>query len=162
VKLAQLTTRKAEVAVDLIIVAIAAIVIRETVRLGPGWGPSGPQPGFFPFVCAVVMATFTLAALVQTLRSPGTSALFDTPDEARELLKVGVPMLAAVASIQVLGFYLMTALYMGLFSAWYGRYRWYVVLAASVLVPVVLFFTFERGFRIALPKSAWYGDLIPF
>jgi hypothetical protein len=26
----------------------------------------------------------------------------------------------------------------------------------------VLYFALERGFRIALPKSALYGDLIPF
>jgi hypothetical protein len=71
-------------------------------------------------------------------------------------------MVAAIASLPVLGFYIMTALYMGFFAAWYGRYRWYVVLAVSIILPVVLFFTFERGFRIAMPKSALYGDAIPF
>jgi hypothetical protein len=30
------------------------------------------------------------------------------------------------------------------------------------VLPVALFFTFERGFRISLPKSAWYGSLLGF
>ena len=108
------------------------------------------------------MARAALLALAPPIRTPGTGSLFDRGAEAREVLKVGVPIVAAVASLPYLGFYLMTALYVGFFAAWYGRYRWYVVLAASVLLPVVLFFTFERGFRIALPKSAWYGSFVPF
>ena len=161
-RLAYLNTRVGEIAVGVALLVIAAIVIREALRLGAGWGTSGPQSGFFPFWSAVVMAVAVVAALAQVVRAGSAKPLFDSPAEARSLLKVAVPMILAVASLPYLGLYLMTALYLGFFAAWYGRYRWYVVLAVSILVPVVLFFTFERGFRLALPKSVLYGDVIPF
>jgi putative tricarboxylic transport membrane protein len=75
---------------------------------------------------------------------------------------VGLPIAAAVVALPYLGFYVTTALYTGLFAAWYGRYRWYVALAAGLLLPVALYFAFERGFRIPLPKSVGYGDALPF
>jgi hypothetical protein len=108
------------------------------------------------------MAAFTVIAVVQTIRAGNTRPLYDTPEEAREVLKVGVPIVAAIASLPYLGFYVMSAVYMAFFATWYGRYRWYVALTIAVLVPAVLYFAFERGFRIGLPKSALYGDLVPF
>jgi putative tricarboxylic transport membrane protein len=155
-------TRVGELVVGVALILVAALVIRECLRLGAGWGASGPQPGFFPLWCAVAMIVGVLVVIVQTLRGPVCRPLFDEPEDARQVLKVGLPMVAAIASLPVLGFYVMTALYMGFFAAWYGRYRWYVVLAVSIILPLVLFFTFERGFRIAMPKSALYGDAIPF
>ena len=159
--LAHLDPRKAEIVVGLLFVALAAVIIRETVRLGAGWGSSGPQPGFFPTLAALVMGLSALVVTARAVRAPG-KALFDSREQAVDVLKVGVPIAAAVIALQYLGFYLMTALYVSLFAAWYGRYRWYVALAAGLLLPVALFFTFERGFRIPLPKSVWYGDALPF
>ena len=160
-RLAQLDTRKAEVAVGLILIAIAATVVRETLRLGAGWGPSGPQAGFFPLLSALVMAVAAVVAVVRAVR--GTRApLFESDEHARSVVKVGAPLVAAIVSLPYLGFYVMTALYMGFFAAWYGRYRWYVALAAAIVLPVVLFFTFERGFRISLPKSVLYGSVLAF
>jgi putative tricarboxylic transport membrane protein len=161
VRLARLDTRKAEIVVGLILMALAALVIRETVRLGAGWGPSGPQPGFFPTLAALVMAASAVVAIVRTARAPGT-ALFESREQAVDVLKVGLPIAAAVVALPYLGFYVTTALYTGLFAAWYGRYRWYVALAAGLLLPVALYFAFERGFRIPLPKSVGYGDALPF
>jgi putative tricarboxylic transport membrane protein len=161
VRLARLDTRKAEIVVGLILMALAALVIRETLRLGAGWGPSGPQPGFFPTLAALVMAASAVAAVVRAARAPGT-ALFESREQAVDVLKVGLPIAAAVVALPYLGFYVTTALYTGLFAAWYGRYRWYVALAAGLLLPVALYFAFERGFRIPLPKSVGYGDALPF
>jgi putative tricarboxylic transport membrane protein len=157
-----LNSRVGEIVVGLALILVAGVVIRESVRLGAGWGASGPQPGFFPFWCAVVMAGGTLVAIAQALRDPTVRPLFDSPAAALEVLKVGVPMALAVASLPTLGFYVMTAVYVGGFAAWYGRYRWYVSLAGGVLLAIVLYIVFERGFRIALPKSVLYGDRVPF
>lgn len=158
----EIDTRKTEIVVGLAFTVVAAIVIRESILIGAGWGPSGPQPGFFPSLSALVMGVGGLLLAIQALRSGSRKALFESTDEAVAVLKVGAPMVAAFVSIEYIGIYVMTFLYMAFFSAWYGRYRWYVVLLASVLLPVALFFAFERGFRISLPKSVWYGSMTPF
>ena len=159
-RLAQLDSRKAEIVVGALLVATAAIIIRETVRLGAGWGLSGPQPGFFPTIAALLMAIGAGVLIVRAVRSPG-SPLFESRDAAVSVLKVGGPLAAAVASLEYLGFYLMTALYVGFFAMWYGRYRWFVAAAAGLLLPVALFFAFERGFRIPLPKSVLHPSVLP-
>ena len=161
-KIEQLDVKKAEVAVAAALLAVAAVVVFEAQRLGAGWGPSGPQPGFFPRIAALVMAVCVVVAAVQAIKQPGSKPLYESGGQCREVLKVGGPIVAAVCALSFIGFYVMTALYMGLFSLWYGRYRWYVALAVALVLPIVLFFTFERGFKISLPKSPWYGSLTPF
>ena len=155
-KLAYLDDRRAEVAVGLILVAIAAIVTREAIVLGPGWGSSGPRAGFFPFLSAAVMGVGALVVVARALRAPAARPVFANRMDALAVLKVGAPLAAAVASIAYLGFYVMTALYMGVCARWYGRYRWYVVLAAALVLPVAVYFGFERGLRVSLPKSIGY------
>ena len=77
-----LDTKRAEIVVGLFFIAIAAIVIRETIRLGAGWGVSGPQPGFFPLIAAALVAGVpaavpdgdpTLAGLRSSSLQPPTS-----------------------------------------------------------------------------------------
>jgi len=160
--LTHVAARKVEIAVGVALAALTAVLIRECMLLGAGWSTAGPAPGFFPLLAALAMGAGSVTVVARALGSSAHHPFFETPDEAIALAKVGVPIALAMLSLGVLGFYLMTALYMGFFSAWYGRHRWYVVLAASILVPVALFFTFEQGFKIALPKSAGYGTLIPF
>jgi putative tricarboxylic transport membrane protein len=162
VRLEQLDSRKAELGVGLVLVGVAGIVIRESVRLGAGWGASGPQSGFFPFISAVILVICVLVLMAQAVRASSASPLYDSADQLRDVLGVGGPLMAAVLSVQFVGFYLMAGLYMGLFAVWYGRYRWYVGLLAGVLLPLALYLAFERGFRISLPKSLLYGSLIPF
>lgn len=157
----QLDSRKAEIVVGFVFVAVAAIVIRECLQLGAGWGTSGPQAGFFPLLAALIMMVGAVAVIVQAVKASG-KPLFDSSEHAISVLKVGGPLALAVVSLQFLGFYLMTALYMAFFSAWYGRHRWPVVLAASLILPITMFLGFERGFRISLPKSAWYGTFLGF
>jgi hypothetical protein len=161
VRQVQLDTKSAEIVVSVGFLVLAAIVVRETVRMGAGWGSSGPQPGFFPTIAALVMAVSALVTLLRATRSPG-KPLFESREHAISVVKVGAPLCAAIAGVQFLGLYIVTALYMGFFSWWFGRHRWPVALLAAVVLPLVLFFTFERGFRISLPKSIWYGSLLGF
>jgi hypothetical protein len=162
VRIEQLDTKKGELAIGAAFVLIAAIVVAEATRLGAGWGPSGPQPGFFPRIAALAMALTSAVTMIRAGRRTGHRPLFASASQCREVLKVGGPMAAAVCALSFIGFYAMAALYMGLFSLWYGRYRWYVALGIALVVPIVFFLTFERGFKILLPKSLWYASGLPF
>lgn len=158
----RLTNRMVEVAAAVGFLAVAIFAMIEAVRLGPGWGRSGPQPGFFPFGLAVLMGLGGLGALVQGLRSRDATPFFEVRQEVVDLIKVGIPLAAAIASVPFVGLYIMSVLYLGFFAAWYGRFRWYVSFPAGLALAFALYWGLERGFMIRLPKSMWYGTLLPF
>ncbi len=76
------------------------------------------------------------------------------------MVKVLAPAVALVLAMQVIGLYVASALYIGLYMRWIGRHRWGTVLALSVGIPLVTFVIFERWFLVPLPKGpleAWLG-----
>lgn len=153
---------KGEVVVGTGFVLLAILVIVEAVELGPGWGKAGPQPGFFPFSLALVMGVGSLVALVQALVRRDSSPFFEVRQEVVDVTKVGIPLAVAIGSISFLGLYIVTVLYIGLFTAWYGGFRWYASFGAGLVSAAALYLGLERGFLISMPKSMWYGTLFPF
>lgn len=129
-----------------------------------GTQPGGIGAGFYPFWSA--MLVFVCAAFIGyrawVTPQPGTAA-FEDRAALFAALKLIVPMLVATAAIAWLGFYVVAALYMGLFARWIGRYRWIWVVLIAVLTPVAIYAAFEIGFRVSLPKSFLYdAGLLPF
>jgi putative tricarboxylic transport membrane protein len=147
----------------------AAAVAMFDSRAGALVDRSGTQPGgigagFYPFWSATLV--FLCAGYVGyrswVTPQPGTAA-FENREALVAALKLIVPMLVATAAIAWLGFYVVTALYMGLFARWIGRYRWIWVVVIMVLMPAAIYATFELGFRVSLPKSFLYDmGLLPF
>lgn len=129
-----------------------------------GTQPGGIGAGFYPFWSAALV--FVCAAFIAyrawVTPRPGTAA-FEDRAALFAALKLIIPMLLATAAIAWLGFYVVTALYMGLFARWIGHYRWIWVVAIAVLTPAAIYGTFELGFRVSLPKSFLYdAGLLPF
>lgn len=129
-----------------------------------GTQPGGIGAGFYPFWSAALV--FACAAYVgyRSLSNPlaGTAA-YENREALIAALKLIVPMLIATALIIPLGFYLVTALYMGLFARWIGHYRWILVLVIMVAMPAAIYAVFEIGFRVSLPKSFLYdAGILPF
>jgi putative tricarboxylic transport membrane protein len=129
-----------------------------------GTQPGGIGSGFYPFWSATLV--FVCAAFIGyrswVTPQPGTAA-FENRAAFFAALKLIVPMIVATAAIPWLGFYLVTALYMGLFARWIGRYRWIWVAVIVVLMPAAIYATFELGFRVSLPKSFLYDlGILPF
>ena len=48
-----ITLKSVEIGASVVFLLLGIFVIREGIRLGPGWGDTGPQPGFFTFSHAV-------------------------------------------------------------------------------------------------------------
>lgn len=135
----------------------------ESAKLGPGWGGSGPMPGFFPFGLSLLLALGGGAAFIEVLlRERQAQPFFEDHRESAELFKVGIPIVLAIASLRFLGFYLMVPLYLGLFACWYGGFRWYVILPVACAFSYGLYMVLDQGFRIMMPKSPWYGGMLPF
>jgi putative tricarboxylic transport membrane protein len=157
--------KTAEIVCAFGLLALAGLGIVEAVRLGPGWGPAGPRSGFFPFWLSVILALACLTTLVRAIRIPSTSETakkrFVTMQKLKPVLAVFIPMAAAVALFEVIGFYFTSAIYLAFFMRWMGRHSWLATVTVSVLFPIAVLLILERWFFILLPKGL-LGDYLPF
>ena len=128
---------------------------------------SGTAPGdvgasWYPFWTAAVMGAAAAVVGYRALVLPQPKeGVFTGRASVIAVLNLVIPMLAYAFSFRWLGFYLATAVYMGFFAAYLGRYRFYWIVASAVVTPLAIFLIFEVGFRLLLPKSALYPG-IPF
>lgn len=162
--------RPYQVATAVAFVVLAAVAMFDS-RAGALVDPTGTQPGgigagFYPFWSAALVLACAAFVGYRSWRTPqpGTAA-FEDRNALFAALKLIIPMLVMTALIIPLGFYIVAALYMGLFARWIGHYRWIWVVAIMVLMPAAIYATFELGFRVSLPKSFLYDlteGLVPF
>jgi putative tricarboxylic transport membrane protein len=158
------THRAVELGAVICLLLLGVVLLSEAIELGPGWGESGPQPGFFPFVLTVLMTLGSLGVLyVNVYRQPDLRPFFEVSQEVTDLLRVAVPIGVAVVLIRWLGIYAGSGLYLGFFMAWYGRFRWYQALAGGILLPVIMWLALREGFNIPMPMSMFYrSGILPF
>jgi hypothetical protein len=158
------TYRQVEIGAVVVFLLLGALVLLDTIRLGPGWGESGPQPGFFPFVMTVLLVLGTLGVIyVELYRQSDTRPFFEVSEEVADLLKVGIPIVIVAFVIRWLGLYAGAGLYIAFFMAWYGKFRWYSALAGGIILPVVLWLVLREGFNISMPMSVFYrSGTLPF
>lgn len=150
-----LSLRSAEIAVALVLAALGAIVIADSLRLGMRWADEGPQPGYFPFylgvfICSACAITVVLAALMP---APKNRA-FVKWGQLKLVLSVLVPSAAFVALVGWIGIYASAVLFVALFMRWLGKYPWWTVAAVSIGHSIALFMIFEVWFLVPLPKGA--------
>ncbi len=144
------------------LILLAAIAMYDSLKRS-GWTPSGPDAGWYPFWSAAMMGIAAIFVLVFALRKPAGKPFFESREGARTFWQLVIPMTLMIGLINWLGFYVVSALYMGLFARWIGKYHWVWVIVIAVSVPLALYFGFERAFQAPLPKSLFYSQgLIPF
>jgi hypothetical protein len=144
--------RAVETGVALFIMAFALVVIVGSLKVGVGWDDSGPQSGFFPFYVALFILVSSIVNLVHA-RQGVDRGLFVEWGQLGRVLQVAVPTAVYVLLVPWAGIYLASALLIATFMRWLGRYRWGLVAAVSVLMPVATFIVFERWFLVPLPKG---------
>jgi hypothetical protein len=151
--------RTANLTTALILVAGGFLVIWDSLRLGVGWGTDGPQSGFFPFWLAVILIAACSVIVWQTQRRASRGP-FVTREQLRPVLTTLLPSAGFVVLVQFLGLYVATALFIGFYMRWIGRYGWVPVILLGVLFPVLTFVVFEKWFLVPMPKGpleAWLG-----
>ena len=145
-----------ELGVIVVLLALAGLILYEAMRLGPGWGPSGPQPGFFPFVLDIALVAGAVGVMILSMVKPDRRPFFEVSAEIKDLLRVGIPIALAVLAIRWAGLYVTSGVYLALFMAWYGRFRWYQALAGGLALPLAMWMTLREGFNIAMPMTVFY------
>ena len=151
---AAIRNKGAEITVALIFFALGAIAVIDSARIGASWGDDGPQTGYFPFYIGVILCIAAAIVVVQALLiKPVDNETFVETGQLKLVLSVLVPTAIYTALIGWLGIYLASALFVGFFMRWLGKYPWWKVAVVSVGTMVAFFLIFEVWFLVALPKG---------
>lgn len=144
--------RTVEVGVALFILALGAITMIGSLKVGIGWAAEGPQSGFFPFYVGLLIVIASAINVARGLAGPRTP-LFAEWSQLAQVRKVVVPMAIYVAAVPWLGIYVASALLIAGFMRWLGRYGWLLTLCLGLALPVLIYVTFEQWFLVPLPKG---------
>jgi hypothetical protein len=161
---ALVSNRTMEIVVALLLLGGAAIVVSDSMRLGFGWEEGvGPAPGYYPFWVAVILGVSSLVTLVTAVLGRGSGEVFVAVRPFGRVMAVLLPALAYVALIggigigpidlPGLGIYVSSAIFIFAFMLAVGRESILKALGVAAVVPVALFFMFEKWFLVPLPKG---------
>jgi hypothetical protein len=149
-----------EIVTSVAFAAVGAAAIWDSLRLGAGWAPDGPQSGYFPFwigVLLVLSAAGTLIAATRSGRARGEAAEEPAPflswEQARTVATVFIPTVLYVAAIPFTGIYVASAALVAWFMVRLGGFRVTRAIPAGVATALVTFVVFEIWFLVALPKG---------
>ena len=147
-------TRGPELVVGLVLMAIAGLVITDSMRVGTGWGDDGPRSGYFPFYIGLFLLIASAFIVLSTLLKWSKSqAVFATREELVPVFQMLVPMVIYVVAMVYLGIYLPSAILIGYFMRHHGKFAWPLTAGVSIGVPLVFFLVFEKWFLVPLPKG---------
>ena len=147
--------KSAELAIALFLLAIGAIVVFDSVRLGVGWQEvHGPRPGYFPFYIGLLICIASLVNAVRALMVPAAKdKVFVEVGQLKLVLSVLVPTAIYAALVTWIGIYISSTLFIAFFMRWLGKYDWWKVVAVGVGTTVVFYVVFEKWFKVPLPKG---------
>jgi putative tricarboxylic transport membrane protein len=160
--------RKADIIVALGLMLIGFLVIGDSIRLGFGWGMSGPEAGFFPFYMGLgtVICTFSIVLkAIKTYKKEGAGKSLIPEGGLQQILWVVLPAIGMVLFTELIGLHLATVLYLAFYTGVVGKMHWGKIIVLSILVPMVVYVLFDRIFLIPLPEGVWGKNimaLIPF
>ena len=147
-------TRGPELVVGLALMAIAGLVITDSMRVGTGWGDDGPRSGYFPFYIGLFLLIASAFIVLSTLLKWSKSqAVFATREELVPVFQMLVPMVIYVVAMVYMGIYLPSAILIGYFMRHHGKFAWPLTAGVSIDVPLVFFLVFEKWFLVPLPKG---------
>ena len=164
---AGITTRAMDIAVALALLAVGAVVVFDSYRLGAKWGSDGPQSGYFPFYIGLLLILSSGATLAQIAftewkrRGQFRGAIAERESQfvawgpLKLVLSVLLPAIVYVVGVQLIGIYVASAIYIALFMRWLGKYAWLKSVAVGVIVSASIFVLFEIWFKVPLFKGAY-------
>src|SRR5258705_213110 len=135
--------KSAEIALALLFLALGAIVVYDSARLGAKWADDGPQTGYFPFYIGLIVCAAALVNLISALAVPKEKdKAFVEVGQLKLVLAVLVPSALYVGLIGWLGIYVASAVFIAFFMRWLGKDAWWKAAAVSIGNSVVFFVIF--------------------
>jgi putative tricarboxylic transport membrane protein len=149
-----ISTKAVEIAVAALMLMLGLVVIFDSRRVGYGWAEDGPQAGYFPFYIGLILCAASAWSLLRAaFTRRGASGIFVSRKKLKLVLSVFFPSLIYVIAIYFIGIYVSSALFIGAFMYWHGRFAWIKIIPVSLIVPVSMFLLFEMWFMVPLPKG---------
>jgi hypothetical protein len=148
------SNRTVEIAVSLLLIALALLMGFDNWRTGIAWAPEGPEAGYFPFYLSVILAGAAFYGLaIAFLNRSQDSGAFVTRDQLRRVMQVFLPTLLFCLFTQWLGLYLASFLLVAGFMYFIGRIALWKSLLTAFLFSMLMFLTFEIAFDVIMPKG---------
>ncbi len=157
--------RKANIFMALLMFAVGGIVLFDAVRLGYGWGMSGPDAGFFPFVLAIGVLISSVIVLFKGIRAykkEGPGERLIPEGGLKPILWVLIPSAVMVFLTALVGLHLAALCFLAFYMRVVGKIGWVKVALVSVLVPMGLYILFDKLFLIPLPQGLWGAKILFF
>ena len=146
------SNRSVDIAVSVLLLALAGLLAFDNWRTGMGWDATGPKAGYFPFYLSMILAGASLYGIVKELRA-GSTEPFVRREQLGRVLWVLVPTIAFCVLMQWLGLYVASFLLIAGFMIAVGRIAaWKSVLTAAIF-SIAMFVTFEIAFDVIMPKG---------
>ena len=143
-----------ELLVALFLMALAVLVVTDSIRVGTGWGDDGPRAGYFPFYIGLLLfASSGWVAVTTLLQWRNLKQSFVGREAFSGVLAVAWPTLVYVGLIAFIGIYLASVLLIAYFMRRHGKYGWALTATVSLGVMAVFFAVFEKWFLVPLPKG---------
>ena len=146
--------RTVDAVASLLLLLLALTLGYDNWRAGAGWESTGPQPGYFPFYLAVILAGASLYGLgAAFLSRKEARETFVTQAQLRRVLAVFVPTVLFVLATQFLGLYVASFLLISGFMYFVGRIAWWKSLLTAFVFTAAMFITFDVAFDVIMPKG---------
>lgn len=143
---------------------IAALAL---LAIGAGYGvltaglpertlPNTPGPSFFPWLITAALLTLSAMLLAQGIAGAKTKQVespFGPGSRRRVVMILWFALYLAV--LPYAGFAIVSIPFFAGMMALYGARNRLVVVGVAVIVPMTLFYLFQYGFQIFLPRGAW-------
>jgi hypothetical protein len=147
-------TGAVDVAVSLLLLALAATLGFANWRTGIAWESTGPPAGYFPFYLSVILAGASLYGLVAAFLSRKEAAeTFVTRAQLRRVMAVFVPTLLFCLATQFLGLYVASFFLIAAFMRMVGKIALWKSLLTAFLFTAIMFVTFDIAFDVIMPKG---------
>jgi hypothetical protein len=152
--------RRAEIgmAVVLGLFSLYLMYLSQIPPLQIGWVPQkGPGAGAFPFWLSLGMLICCIAIVIRgLLRITPQSRSTDVFMDRLTMINIGITVAAIFMMLLLthfIGAYFAMFIFLVFYLGYVGRHKLRTTLAVSLLFPTAVFFLFESGMKILLPKG---------
>ena len=147
--------KKDDARTSLFWLAAALLICWGSVRLSLG-DLHHPGPGFFSFVAGALLALLSLLLYLNSRKKVPEGKrkpFWPNPAGARQMAWTVIALFLYVVTMNYVGFFFGTLLFLGFLLRGIGRERWPAVFSVTILSAIISYFIFQYWLDCQLPRG---------